>query len=48
MMAGARADAKSVGVDETDRDAVYDYFIRRIRSNLHVVLCMSPVGDSFR
>jgi len=48
MMAGIKADAKNLGINDADRDVVYDYFIRRIRSNLHVVLCMSPVGDSFR
>lgn len=30
------------------RDAVYNHFISRVRSNLHIVLCMSPVGDAFR
>ncbi|KAI8853504.1 dynein heavy chain, N-terminal region 2-domain-containing protein [Chytridium lagenaria] len=29
-------------------DSAYDFFLERVRTNLHVVLCMSPVGDSFR
>eukprot|EP00842_Homolaphlyctis_polyrhiza_P003901 jgi/Hompol1/4511/HPOL_003669-RA len=29
-------------------DALYNFFIERVRSNLHVVLCMSPVGEAFR
>ncbi|KAJ3091962.1 Dynein heavy chain 2, axonemal [Quaeritorhiza haematococci] len=29
-------------------EAVYAIFLERVRSNLHVVLCMSPVGDAFR
>lgn len=27
---------------------LYDYFINRVRNNLHVVLCFSPVSDKFR
>ena len=30
------------------RDAIYNFFISRVRDNLHIVLCMSPVGDAFR
>lgn len=29
-------------------DSLFRYLIERVRSNLHVVLCMSPVGDLFR
>ncbi|XP_055492119.1 LOW QUALITY PROTEIN: dynein axonemal heavy chain 8-like [Leucoraja erinacea] len=29
-------------------DNLYEYFIRRARTNLHVVLCFSPVGEKFR
>ncbi|KAI9197259.1 dynein heavy chain and region D6 of dynein motor-domain-containing protein [Polychytrium aggregatum] len=31
-----------------NNDSMYAYFIERVRNNLHVVLCMSPVGDAFR
>lgn len=30
------------------RDGIYEFFIARVRLNLHVVLCMSPIGDNFR
>ena len=29
-------------------DNLYAYFINRVRTNLHVVLCFSPVGGKFR
>ncbi|KAK4886462.1 hypothetical protein RN001_002733 [Aquatica leii] len=29
-------------------DVLYEFFITRARSNLHVVLCFSPVGEKFR
>ena len=28
--------------------AMYNYFIDRVKQNLHVVLAMSPIGDAFR
>ncbi|EGD81584.1 dynein heavy chain 6 [Salpingoeca rosetta] len=39
--------ARQAGISES-RDAVFQYFINRVRDNLHIVLCMSPVGDAFR
>ena len=29
-------------------DALYAYFLDRVRNNLHLVLCMSPIGDGLR
>uniref|UniRef100_A0A8B9RG35 Dynein, axonemal, heavy chain 2 n=1 Tax=Astyanax mexicanus TaxID=7994 RepID=A0A8B9RG35_ASTMX len=29
-------------------DAMFNYLIERVRNNLHIVLCMSPVGEPFR
>ena len=29
-------------------DSMYNFFVKRVRANLHVVLCMSPVGESLR
>ena len=31
-----------------DRNNCWEYFIQQIRTNLHVVLAFSPVGDAFR
>lgn len=28
--------------------SMYNFFIDRVRANLHVVLAMSPIGDAFR
>ncbi|KAK1153304.1 dynein heavy chain 2, axonemal [Acipenser oxyrinchus oxyrinchus] len=39
--------AKAESLPETP-DSIFNYLIERVRSNLHIVLCMSPVGDPFR
>ena len=31
-----------------EKDNCMEYFIRKVRKNLHVVLCFSPNGDAFR
>ncbi|KAJ3302063.1 Dynein heavy chain 7, axonemal [Kappamyces sp. JEL0829] len=28
--------------------SIYNYFIDRVKKNLHIILCMSPIGDAFR
>ena len=28
--------------------AMYNFFIERVKTNLHIVLAMSPIGDAFR
>lgn len=30
------------------RDNCYEYFLSRARSNLHIALCFSPIGEKFR
>ncbi|KAH6589529.1 hypothetical protein BASA61_005592 [Batrachochytrium salamandrivorans] len=30
------------------RENLFALYIQRIRSNLHLIICMSPIGDSFR
>ncbi|KAI9190103.1 hypothetical protein H9P43_001536 [Blastocladiella emersonii ATCC 22665] len=41
-------DASEAGIADPTPAAIYSYFISRVRKNLHVVLCMSPIGDAFR
>ncbi|KAL0226771.1 hypothetical protein P9112_014095 [Eukaryota sp. TZLM1-RC] len=35
------------GLLETD-DGLWNFFINRVRQNLHLVLCLSPIGQDFR
>uniref|UniRef100_A0A1A9V6M7 AAA+ ATPase domain-containing protein n=1 Tax=Glossina austeni TaxID=7395 RepID=A0A1A9V6M7_GLOAU len=44
----ARDDCNTIQKEGCTRDGIYKFFINRVRNNLHVVLSMSPVGDSFR
>ncbi|XP_049764343.1 dynein axonemal heavy chain 2 [Schistocerca cancellata] len=41
------ATAAKEGVSPTT-EAMYNYLIARTRANLHIVLCLSPIGDAFR
>ncbi|XP_063222655.1 dynein axonemal heavy chain 6 isoform X2 [Bacillus rossius redtenbacheri] len=43
-----RKPASDVGIDENNRDAIFEYFITRVRRKLHLVICMSPVAEDFR
>ena len=40
-------EAKKDGISDST-DTMFAYLIERVRTNLHIVLCMSPVGDPFR
>ncbi|KAL1130882.1 hypothetical protein AAG570_012123 [Ranatra chinensis] len=48
VIIACRPPAKDAGIGESNRDAIFSFFISRVRSRLHVVICMSPVGDAFR
>nr|XP_014351765.1 PREDICTED: dynein heavy chain 6, axonemal-like [Latimeria chalumnae] len=48
VLAATRPKAKEAGVPEGNRDEVFQYFISHVRQKLHIVLCMSPVGEAFR
>ena len=42
-----RNEVKAAGLVDTP-DSCWDCFIAKVRKYLHVVLCFSPVGDTFR
>lgn len=42
-----RADARKADVSDTNEE-LYRFFIERVKDHLHIVVAMSPVGDSFR
>lgn len=44
---GLRSAAKQQGIPDNPT-ALMDFFISRVRKNLHMVLCFSPVGDVMR
>ncbi|KAG7211512.1 hypothetical protein KM043_010780 [Ampulex compressa] len=43
-----RPAAKQAGIEEANRDGIYQFFITRVRNYLHLMICMSPIGDAFR
>jgi dynein heavy chain len=42
-----RAEAKSNGVEDAP-GPLFSFFVDKVRRNLHIALCFSPVGDAFR
>ena len=42
-----RAEAKSNGVEDAP-SPLFNFFVDKVRRNLHMALCFSPVGDAFR
>ncbi|KAG2466381.1 DYH6 protein, partial [Polypterus senegalus] len=48
VLAATRPKAKEAGIPEGNRDEVFQFFISQVREKLHIVLCMSPVGEAFR
>mmetsp|Transcript_39705 Transcript_39705/g.74534 ORF Transcript_39705/g.74534 Transcript_39705/m.74534 type:complete len:1860 (+) Transcript_39705:1-5580(+) len=47
IIADIRPVVQMLGLPES-KDIMWRTFINRVRDNLHVVLCMSPVGEAFR
>lgn len=40
--------AKEVGWTEMSPAGMWRLFVQQCRANLHLTLCMSPIGDAFR
>merc|ERR1740130_2085595 len=47
IIASCRKPCEEAGIACT-KDNIKAFFVSRVRENLHVVLCMSPVGSAFR
>ena len=47
IMTGCRDAVRAAGKPET-RNTIYQFFVQRCRDNLHIILCMSPIGGQFR
>ncbi|NWX20475.1 DYH3 protein, partial [Aegotheles bennettii] len=45
MQAAARMENRKI---EASPLAMYNFFIERVKKNMHIVLAMSPIGDAFR
>lgn len=49
IIARCAKDAEEAGkLGDASPATMYNYFIDRVRKNLHIVLCFSPIGDAFR
>ncbi|XP_058822007.1 dynein axonemal heavy chain 6 [Topomyia yanbarensis] len=48
IILNARQPCIESGFANTTRDGIFEFFIKRVRANLHLIICMSPVGDTFR
>ena len=47
VMADIEDEARKLGIPET-KEAKWAYFVNKCRDNLHIVLAMSPAGDTLR
>ncbi|KAK2585046.1 hypothetical protein KPH14_008566 [Odynerus spinipes] len=48
VIIATRPAAKERNISEGDRDGIYQFFVGRVRNFLHLMICMSPIGDAFR
>ena len=42
------SDLRPLAEKEGVTDTIMNYFMQRVRNNLHIVICMSPIGDALR
>jgi len=47
VLGKVRSEAKNAGYMDTP-DQLFEFFLDKVRKNLHMALCFSPVGDAFR
>lgn len=40
-------EARNAGYNDSP-ESLYNYFVEKIRKNVHIILCMSPVGETLR
>jgi len=48
LINAVRTEAKAAGLANDTRESLWGFFVDKVRANLHLVICMSPVGDDFR
>jgi len=47
LLGKVRGEAKSNGLEDTP-DVLFNFLVDKVRRNLHIALCFSPVGETFR
>ena len=48
MMEALARPCQEAGVNAGSPAEVYNFFVGRVRTNLHLVICLSPIGEAFR
>ena len=48
MMESMMKPCQEAGVNPGSPAEVYNFFVARVRTNLHLVICLSPIGEAFR
>lgn len=48
LIQGVRNEAKGEGVNVNEQEHLNAYFFQKMRNNLKLILCFSPMGENFR